>query len=444
MKRWLLSGLPVTVALAVLVLAGVALSAFLTYRHLTRRLNATLKDRINGVATEVVSIAQNTAAATEGRLWTEDERRVLQETLRVIRSTSNLEKLFIFDHERKSLVDALPRIAPGKQYTLTVLSIEALQKVLDEGEPHIVRHATVTGPRFSATLPLVVDDEAIGGVYAQANEYFGVDLARLRGNAEFAATASTVVTTILIIGLFLYYQHIIRVRDELSRQSRLNIISLLSAGISHDIKNPLGNIMAACELLKKHVTDNTDARELIGYIHDDANRILNVTQTLLAGTNESERRAITIKDVTGPLVKQLTPVSLEKGVEIVDDVSDDLVGWGSVSALRMSIANIVRNAIEAVPDNTGRVTITGRKTDGRIGILVSDNGPGIPSKMRRKIFDVMVTTKKSGSGIGLPVTRQILEDMQGRLDLESEPGRGTTFTLWIPEGKTVYGQDPDC
>ena len=143
-------------------------------------------------------------------------------------------------------------------------------------------------------------------------------------------------------------------------------------------------------------------------------------------------------------MKQLTPVSLEKGVEIVDDVSDDLVGWGSVSALRMSIANIVRNAIEAVPDNTGRVTITGRKTDGRIGILVSDNGPGIPSKMRRKIFDVMVTTKKSGSGIGLPVTRQILEDMQGRLDLESEPGRGTTFTLWIPEGKTVYGQDPDC
>ena len=444
MNRWLLSGLPFTVALAVLVMAGVALSAFLTDRHLSRRLNATLIERIDRVAKEVVAIAQGAAAVTDGDLWTEDERRALQEKLRLIRSTSDLEKLFIFDHERKSLVDALPRIAPGKQYTLTVLSIEALQRVLDEGKPHIDRHATVTGPRFSATRPLEIDGEAVGGVYAQANEQFGDDLTRLRRNSKLAGPASAVVTTIMIVGLVFFYHHVIRVREELNRQSRLSIISLLSAGISHDIKNPLSSIMAACELLKKRLKDDAEAKDLIGFIHEGADRIMDITQTLLAGSNETERCAIHIKDVTGPLVKQLAPVSLEKGVEIIDDVGGDLVGWGSVSALRMSIANIVKNAIEAVPRNTGRVTITGRKINGKISILVSDNGPGIPPELRRKIFDAMVTTKQSGSGIGLPVARQILEDMQGGLDLESEPGSGTTFTLWIPESKTIHGQDPHC
>ena len=188
MKRWLLSGLPVTVPLAVLVLTGIALSAFLACRHLTRRLNNTLIGCLGDIAKEVVNIAQHAAAQKKIAPWTEDERRALQERLRVIRSTSNLEKLFIFDHERKPLVDELPRIAPDKQYPLTVLSIDALQKVLDAGEPHVVRHSTVTGPRHSATLPLVIDDEAIGGVYAQANEYVGGALTRLRQNAKFYAS----------------------------------------------------------------------------------------------------------------------------------------------------------------------------------------------------------------------------------------------------------------
>jgi two-component system sporulation sensor kinase A len=275
----------------------------------------------------------------------------------------------------------------------------------------------------------------VGGVYAQASPDFGKDLRGLRLNWRIAGGASALVTLVFLFGLTFVYQHIIRVREELNKQSRLGIIGLLSAGISHDIKNPLGSIMAAGDLLDRHVKENEEAQELIGYIRDGADRILDVTQTLLSGASIKQREAVALKDLCASLCKQLTPVAMEKGVKVVEEVDGDVLAWGSQSALRMAIANILKNAIEAVPEGEGRIHISGRKLDNRVAVVISDNGPGIPPSMQKRIFDTLVTTKEHGSGIGLPVTRQIVEDMQGKLELESEPGHGTSFIMWIPEAK---------
>jgi signal transduction histidine kinase len=193
--------------------------------------------------------------------------------------------------------------------------------------------------------------------------------------------------------------------------------------------------MAAGDLLDRHVKENEEAQELIGYIRDGADRILDVTQTLLSGASIKQREAVALKDLCASLCKQLTPVAMEKGVKVVEEVDGDVLAWGSQSALRMAIANILKNAIEAVPEGEGRIHISGRKLDNRVAVVISDNGPGIPPSMQKRIFDTLVTTKEHGSGIGLPVTRQIVEDMQGKLELESEPGHGTSFIMWIPEAK---------
>ena len=434
MKRWLLSGLPLASALAVLAMAGVALSAYGTYRHIHNLLDKTLKARIQAVAEQVVNATVHAAGETPAGLWTEAEGRDLQSRLAVIHRTASLERLFVFDRDLRSLVDAHHLINPGKQYTLLDLSVDGVDSAL-KGEPHIGTHIFEARRLFNATVPLTLDGQIVGGVYAQANPDFDGDLVAFRRNWHIAGGASALVAVVFLFGLIVVYQHIIRVREELSKQSRLGIIGLLSAGISHDIKNPLGSIMAASDLLERHTKNNTEASELIGYIRNGADRILDITQSLLSGADVTDDEPVVIKDLCSSLSKQVIPICLEKGIKIVEDVDGALVAWGSLSALRMAIANVLKNAIEAVPREQGRIQITGRRCDGRVAIVISDNGPGIPPSMQKKIFDTLVTTKETGSGIGLPVTRQIIEDMQGTMELETETGSGSTFIMWVPEAR---------
>jgi signal transduction histidine kinase len=440
MKRWLLSGLPLAFALAILAMTAVALSAFISYHDVHKNLDGALQTRIRRVAQEVANIATLAAEESAGELWTGEQAARLQSTLRIIRTTTHLERLFIFDTDLRSLADALPRVKPGRQYTLLDLSVEGVEKVL-QGQVHIGTHVfegirkSESRELFNASVPLTLNGEIVGGIYAQASPDFGNDLRALRLNWKIAGGASALVTLIFLFGLIVAYQHIIRVRDEMNKQSRLGIIGLLSAGISHDIKNPLGSIMAASELLERHIADNQDAGELVGYIRDGAERILDITQSLLSGAESTQKETVMLKAMCNTLSKQLMPVCLEKSIKIVEDVDEALIGWGSISAMRMAIANILKNAIEAVPRGEGRIQISGRAIDKRVAVVISDNGPGIPPSMQKKIFDTLVTTKEHGSGIGLPVTRQIIEDMQGKLELETEPGHGSTFILWIPKAR---------
>ena len=431
-----------TVLLAVLALGGIVVSGYGTYLHIRNRLNDALNARILRTAEEVARVAVDTAAASPGPLWTDEEARTLGETLRVIRRTARLESVFIFDPELRSLADANPRVTPGRPYSLMQLSVDAVRGVL-AGRATVDDRLSVGELRFhNATVPLAIDGVIRGGIYVQANAEFDADLMRLRRHWQVAGTLSVLVSAAFLAVLAVVTHHIVRIRTELNRRSRLGLISLLSAGISHDIKNPLGSILAACELLRTTVAGDKEAEELIGYIREGADRILNITRTLLDTGRASEKGPVKLKEIASALAKQLTPVALEKGVKIEEDVRSEWVGWGSQSAFRMALANIVKNAVEAVAAGEGRVTLTGRREGRRVAVLVSDNGPGIPSALRRKIFDPLVTTKATGSGIGLPVTRQILEDMQGSLELETEPGAGTTFTLWIPEAASDDGDNP--
>ena len=176
-----------------------------------------------------------------------------------------------------------------------------------------------------------------------------------------------------------------------------------------------------------------EARELADYIREGTRRILEIVGSALGGAGLREPRAIELREFIGSLLKQLRPVALEKRVALGADIGEAVRVRAAPAALRMAVANVLKNALEAVAPEQGRVRVDCRRKGRRVGIAVSDNGPGIQPALRRRIFEPLVTTKDEGSGLGLAVTRQILEDMRGSLDLESEPGKGSTFILWVAE-----------
>jgi len=433
--RFSSSGLTFTVLVAVLAVAGVVGSAYTTYRGIFRRLNDDLNRRVMLAAGEAARAAEAAAAASGARPFSGTEARLLHEKLAAIRKTSQLENLFIFDRDLKSLADARPRIARGKQYTLFSTSMDAVRGVL-AGRPYIDYRLDVGSLSFrNAAVPVVVNGEIIGGAYAQTDLDFEEPCLRLRRNVQLAGAFTLLLAAVFVTAVITAQRHMNRIKDAMHRRSRLSMISLLAAGISHDIKNPLGTIMASAELLSKHTASDPESAELVAYIRDGAGRILDITRTMLSGGDVSLRSVFDAHETVSLLMRQLKPVAMEKKVELSADVPVGTLVWASPAALRMGLANILKNAVEAVTPGSGAIRLTRRRDGRRVGLAVSDNGPGIDRASIRKIFDPLMTTKPGGSGLGLTVTRQLMEDMHGSLELETEAGIGSTFILWIPEAQ---------
>ncbi len=116
----------------------------------------------------------------------------------------------------------------------------------------------------------------------------------------------------------------------------------------------------------------------------------------------------------------------------------DLEGNGSVECvpeeLGQVISNLVQNAIEAVPEETGQVRVRGRVEDGWVVLSVKDNGPGIPEEIQRKLFTPFFSTKGPGKGVGLglTITRRVIQSLGGTLQVVSAPGQGTEFLVRLP------------
>ena len=125
----------------------------------------------------------------------------------------------------------------------------------------------------------------------------------------------------------------------------------------------------------------------------------------------------------------------QKGVAFrVTICEDPCVLLGDALQLNRAIQNVIINAVQACPDKSGIVTITCMQKDFYVDLRVEDNGPGIPAGQLNKVFDPYFTTKqaKSGTGLGLYITKKVVEDHNGSIKVESTSGAGTVFTIRLP------------
>jgi len=124
---------------------------------------------------------------------------------------------------------------------------------------------------------------------------------------------------------------------------------------------------------------------------------------------------------------------------VVDcDVPDDLPSVQvDVGQFRQALLNIVRNATEALAEGGGgRLHIAATRDAGGVTLVLQDNGPGMDSDLVARVFDPFFSTKEKGSGLGLPLTQQVIEEHGGRIRCTSKVGEGTTFSIWLPAQET--------
>lgn len=222
--------------------------------------------------------------------------------------------------------------------------------------------------------------------------------------------------------------------EQLRRADRLSALGELSAGMAHEIRNPLGSIKGAVEILKDDYTPDDAKYEFIGILLKETDRLNRIVQEFLGFSRpkQPEFRQADLNEAIESVLTLTTQEARKAGVKI-DKKLDPDIGKRSLDAgmLKQAFLNLVLNAIQAMP-NGGVLTVESRLESDAIEVKIVDTGVGIPEGDRKKLFSPFFTTKKSGTGLGLAITYRIIENHRGRIDVASEQGKGTTFTVKLP------------
>ena len=224
------------------------------------------------------------------------------------------------------------------------------------------------------------------------------------------------------------------------RSERLAALGQLSAGLAHELRNPLGTIKTSAEMLLKSVdSTNEVAREMAGFISTEVDRTNSLVTRFL---DFARPLAIRLEetDLTQVIDQAVTDVENHQpplNVTIYKNYSPEIPPFYLDGELMERVLyNLLVNAAQASPAG-GSVTVKTREVEGMIEVAVIDRGSGIPPKLIENIFNPFYTTKSSGVGLGLAIVSKIVDEHGGTISVESQPGEGSVFRVYLPFRKSL-------
>ncbi len=226
-----------------------------------------------------------------------------------------------------------------------------------------------------------------------------------------------------------------RMASQLDVASRFAAISRISGGVAHEIKNPLNSISLHLDLLRARAeASDPELIPGIDILSKEVRRLDRVVKTFLDFSRPVEVRfaEVDLGALAVEVALLMTPQARLAGIEVEYHApGQPAMIRGDEDMLKQAVLNLVTNAIEAMK-NGGHLKISVERMDNGVTLEVADNGPGIPTEQKDKVFQLYFTTKQKGSGIGLAMAYRAVQLHNGTVDFASEVGRGTTFRLTFP------------
>ncbi len=229
----------------------------------------------------------------------------------------------------------------------------------------------------------------------------------------------------------------------LRKSERLAAIGELSMYISHEIRNPLFAIAGFANALIRAGDLGDSSREKASIILDESRRLENILNeiNMFARPSGTASGEVNVGEVVLGTTSLLRHALESQGISVELRLDPGIPNVrGDADTLTQCLLNCLHNAKDAMPEG-GRITISTAFADGRVSLVVADDGEGIPPDILPRVFNPFFTTREKHSGLGLAMTRKILEDLGGSVELESEPGRGTAVTLLLPPFLEPFSED---
>ncbi len=219
--------------------------------------------------------------------------------------------------------------------------------------------------------------------------------------------------------------------EQLNLAERLAALGEMVAGVSHEIKNPLGIIQSTSELLNNMPDATETHKKLSGVITEESIRLNRIVTEFLdfARPHALNLREFDLKEIINKNIEFLKPELEKKGISVENNLDGrSHIIEADQDLLHRVMMNLIINAIHAIPGE-GRIFINIAEEKGSYNIEIKDTGSGISEENMKKIFNPFFTTKQKGSGLGLPIVRKIIEGHGGQIDIESTEGNGTSVMI---------------
>lgn len=232
-------------------------------------------------------------------------------------------------------------------------------------------------------------------------------------------------------------------REGPSRE-RLAKLGTLFAGFAHEVRNPLSTIALNLGLIKEDFEDAESTRDRRTYkrlsvVESEVKRLDGILDEFLryVRTPKLNLRRTDLNGFLQNVVDFCTPEAQEKGISLRFYPGQDIGKLNiDINLLRAAMVNLIKNAREACSEGD-QVMVSTQRQGEDVLVQVTDTGPGMDEEQRQHAFKPYFSTKKNGTGLGLPITLRIVEEHGGSMDLSAEKGRGTQFTIRLPAAPTA-------
>ncbi|MBI3608558.1 MAG: GHKL domain-containing protein [Nitrospirae bacterium] len=243
-----------------------------------------------------------------------------------------------------------------------------------------------------------------------------------------------------VVALIKNLTQIEQMEEQAQLKERLVALGQMAAGLAHEMRNPLASIKIMVGLLRKTSAQDPDLERKLCSILSDVQRLnQSVTDCLaFARPIRFEPRHVRIEEILDKVLGQVVSLEHTYPFQIIRQFTPDPpLTWVDPQQLEIVFFNIINNAIDAVRQCHGTIVIStglesGVSSSGKVVVTVSDDGEGIPADQLPRLFLPFFTTKGKGSGLGLANAKKIMEHLHGTIEVKSQIGTGTTFTVRIP------------
>lgn len=233
-----------------------------------------------------------------------------------------------------------------------------------------------------------------------------------------------------------------KMEQQLERSRRLAALGQMATGVAHEVRNPLGTLRGFAQYFGSQAKDNSESRQYAELMMSEVDRLNQTVSGLLQFARQREPDCIRV-DVCRLLEKTASLMETDfqgHHVELKIACEHGLQVTADPDMLLQVLLNLLKNSLSATPEG-GVVRLSARQDNESMYLQVADTGQGMPESVRDRMFDPFFTTKKSGTGLGLAVSHQIVEQHDGHFEIESRVGEGTIITVILPAFKEEESND---